>query len=154
MLRIIFRCNGGLNDPLGVRYSSIWLAKALPEDGQLISLEVSADNAKVCNSRSIVLYANNSSIFVTKIAQENIEYAKLGNKVKIIVGNAAETIKTLEPNPPFDIVFIDADKPGNLTYFLEGKRLVRKGGIIVRTFKKRVEILCPMPTIMFFIADC
>lgn len=38
----------------------------------------------------------------------------------------------MNPDPPFDLVFIDADKASNLQYFKEGKRLVRKGGVIVR----------------------
>ena len=45
-----------------------------------------------------------------------------------------ETIKTLEPNPPFDLAFIDADKPSNLAYFLEAKRLVKQNGVIVSSF--------------------
>ena len=49
----------------------------------------------------------------------------------MIVGSAADTLKTLRPEEPFDLAFIDADKPSNLTYFLQAKRLVRKGGVIV-----------------------
>lgn len=67
-----------------------------------------------------------------QVASENISSAGLIDKVEIKVGPAAETIKTLESTPPFDLVFIDADKPGNLTYFLEAKRLTRKGAVIVR----------------------
>lgn len=51
--------------------------------------------------------------------------------IDVIVGPAAETLPKLHPEQPFDIVFIDADKESNLTYYLEAKRLVRKGGIIV-----------------------
>lgn len=40
-------------------------------------------------------------------------------------------MKKLEPNPPFDFIFIDADKPSNTIYFAEAKRLVKKGGVIV-----------------------
>ncbi|CCL99130.1 uncharacterized protein FIBRA_01144 [Fibroporia radiculosa] len=92
-------------------YSTIWLARALPEDGKLISLELSPKHAEV--------------------ARGNIAYAGLNNKVEIIVGPAAESIKKLQPEPPFDFIFIDADKSGNLTYFLEAKRLVKKGGVII-----------------------
>ena len=57
----------------------------------------------------------------------------------MIVGPAAETLPTLQPTPdaPFDLAFIDADKPSNLTYFLHAKRLVRKGGIIVRILNSK-----------------
>lgn len=51
--------------------------------------------------------------------------------MKVIVGPAAESLKQLSPEPPFDFAFIDADKPGNLTYFIEAKRLVKSGGAIV-----------------------
>lgn len=47
------------------------------------------------------------------------------------MGPAAESLKTLEPNPPFDFVFIDADWQNMPTYFIEAKRLLRKGGIAV-----------------------
>lgn len=66
-----------------------------------------------------------------QVAKENFATAGVADKVTVIVGPAAETIKKLEPNPPFDFAFIDADKEGNLTYFTEAKRLVRSGGVIV-----------------------
>lgn len=68
----------------------------------------------------------------TQVAQENIDYAGLTSKVKIVVGPAAESLKQVPSEPKWDLIFIDADKPGNLTYVLEAKRLVRKGGVIVR----------------------
>ncbi|KAF9820219.1 hypothetical protein IEO21_01652 [Rhodonia placenta] len=92
-------------------FSTIWLARALPEDGELVTLELQPKHAEV--------------------AQGNIAHAGLASKVKIIVGPAAESITKLQPEPPFDFAFIDADKPGNLTYFLEAKRLVRKNGVII-----------------------
>ncbi|TDL27541.1 O-methyltransferase family 3 protein [Rickenella mellea] len=92
-------------------YSTIWLGRALPEDGHLTTLEISEAHAKV--------------------AEGNIANAGLTNKVTVKVGPAAETLKTLSPNPPFDLAFIDADKSGNLTYFLEAKRLLSKGGVII-----------------------
>lgn len=51
----------------------------------------------------------------------------------MLVGPAAETLQTLPSDEKFDFAFIDADKASNLTYFLQAKRLVRRGGIIVRT---------------------
>ncbi|RDX56860.1 O-methyltransferase family 3 protein [Lentinus brumalis] len=92
-------------------YSTIWLARALPEDGELVTFELSEKHAKV--------------------AQENIDYAGLTSKVKIVLGPAAESLKKLSSEPKWDLVFIDADKPSNLTYLLEAERLVRKGGVII-----------------------
>ncbi|OBZ75310.1 O-methyltransferase MdmC [Grifola frondosa] len=91
-------------------YSTIWLARALPANGKLITAELSEKHAAV--------------------AQSNLEYAGLASKVKIMVGPAADTLTCL-PEDTFDFVFIDADKPGNLTYFLEAKRLVKRGGVII-----------------------
>jgi len=92
-------------------YSTIWLGRALPDDGKLISLELDPAHAKV--------------------AGENIANAGLADKVEIIVGEAANTVVNLKPDPPFDLVFIDADKPNNTLYFRNAKRLVRKGGVII-----------------------
>ncbi|KAJ2922919.1 hypothetical protein H1R20_g14183, partial [Candolleomyces eurysporus] len=92
-------------------YSTIWLARALPDSGSLTTLELEEAHAK--------------------IARENLANAGLADKVDVIVGPAADTIKTLEPNPPYDLAFIDADKEGNLAYFTESKRLLRKGGVII-----------------------
>ncbi|KAH9842799.1 S-adenosyl-L-methionine-dependent methyltransferase [Rhodofomes roseus] len=93
-------------------YSSIWMGRALPEGGEIISLELSDHHAQV--------------------ARENVAKAGLGNVVKIIQGPAADSLKTLQPgDEPFDFVFIDADKDNNLTYLLEAKRLTRKGAVII-----------------------
>jgi len=92
-------------------YSTIWLARALPEDGKLVTLELNEHHAKV--------------------ATENIKNAGFADKVQVIVGPAAESLKKLSPEPPFDLAFIDADKEGNLTYFIEAKRLVKSGGAII-----------------------
>ena len=48
------------------------------------------------------------------------------------LGRAADTLKTLSPDEPFDLVFIDADKTSNPLYYKEARRLTRKGAIIVR----------------------
>ncbi|RPD66054.1 S-adenosyl-L-methionine-dependent methyltransferase [Lentinus tigrinus ALCF2SS1-7] len=92
-------------------YSTIWLSRALPDGGELVTFEISEKHAKV--------------------AQENIDYAGLTSKVKIVVGPAAESLKKVPSEPKWDLIFIDADKPSNLAYLLEGERLVRKGGVII-----------------------
>ncbi|KAF9453341.1 O-methyltransferase family 3 protein [Macrolepiota fuliginosa MF-IS2] len=92
-------------------YSTIWLARALPNDGKVVTLELSEKHAEA--------------------ATENIANAGLTSKVEVIVGRAVDTLATLDPSPPFDLVFIDADKPSNLEYFIHAKRLVRSGGIII-----------------------
>jgi len=92
-------------------YSTIWLARALPQGGKLTTLELNSKYAE--------------------IAGENIASAGLSDKVNIVLGSASESLKKIEPDPPFDLIFIDADKPSNLTYFEHAKRLVRKGGVII-----------------------
>lgn len=64
--------------------------------------------------------------------------------MKIIVGAAADSLKTLEPNPPFDFVFIDADSQSVVTYYKEAKRLTKSGGVIVSLsrFSGRVMLTC------------
>jgi predicted O-methyltransferase YrrM len=92
-------------------YSTIWLARALPEGGQLVTLEVDRKHALV--------------------AADNIERAGYANKVEIIVGPAKESLAKMGPQPPFDLVFIDADKQGNVAYVEEAIRLGRSGTLII-----------------------
>jgi len=93
-------------------YSTTWLARAVPEDGTVTTLEIDPK--------------------CVRVATENLTAVGLVHKVNIILGSAVETIETLSPTPaPFDLVFIDADKQGNATYFKHAKRLVRKGGVII-----------------------
>ncbi|TBU50690.1 S-adenosyl-L-methionine-dependent methyltransferase [Dichomitus squalens] len=92
-------------------YSAIWLARALPEDGKLTTLEIDEKHAKV--------------------AQENLDHAGLTSKVKIVLGPAIDTLKKIPTESQYDLAFIDADKESNLDYVLEAERLVRKGGIII-----------------------
>ncbi|TFY72992.1 hypothetical protein EVG20_g36 [Dentipellis fragilis] len=92
-------------------YSTIWLARALPEGGQLLTCELEEKHARV--------------------AQQNVTAAGVADKVKIAVGPAADTLVKQHPDIPYDLAFIDADKPNNLTYFIEAKRLVRSGGVII-----------------------
>ncbi|MEU3981686.1 O-methyltransferase [Streptomyces sp. NPDC026672] len=94
-------------------YSTIWLARALPEDGRLISLEYSAHNAEV--------------------ATRNIARAGLERVVEVRVGPALEALpKLADENPaPFDLVFVDADKANNPYYVEWALRLTRAGSLIV-----------------------
>ncbi|MFE4961428.1 O-methyltransferase [Streptomyces sp. NPDC056660] len=94
-------------------YSTIWLARALPEDGRLISLEYSARHAEV--------------------AVRNIARAGLERLVEVRVGPALESLpKLADENPaPFDLVFIDADKVNNPHYVEWALRLTRTGSLII-----------------------
>ncbi|NUR71424.1 MAG: O-methyltransferase [Hamadaea sp.] len=94
-------------------YSTIWLARALPEDGRLVTLEVDEHAATV--------------------AAANVERAGVGHLVDIRVGRALETLPQLEAEEagPFDLVFIDADKPSNPDYLEWSLKLTRPGSVIV-----------------------
>ncbi|TIA73425.1 hypothetical protein E3P77_01172 [Wallemia ichthyophaga] len=91
-------------------YSTIWLARALSHNGELISCECSSAFAQV--------------------ARSNVEYAKVAPKVDIRVGAALETISRLD-DIPFDFVFIDADKSNSPNYLAESVKRTRKGAMIV-----------------------
>ncbi|MGW3731301.1 O-methyltransferase [Streptomyces sp. NPDC000851] len=94
-------------------YSTIWLGRALPAEGRLISLEYSAKHAEV--------------------ATRNIARAGLDKLVEVRVGPALESLPQLadENPPPFDLVFIDADKANNAHYVEWALRLTRTGSLIV-----------------------
>jgi predicted O-methyltransferase YrrM len=94
-------------------YSTIWLARGLPDGGKLISLEVDPKHASV--------------------ARANLQEAGLGDRVEIRVGSALVTLPELiaQNVEPFDFVFIDADKEAYAEYFDFALRLTRRGGMIV-----------------------
>ncbi|MER7051428.1 MULTISPECIES: O-methyltransferase [unclassified Streptomyces] len=94
-------------------YSTIWLARALPADGRLVTLEYSARHAEV--------------------ATRNIARAGLDALVDVRVGPALESLPKLadERPPPFDLVFIDADKGNNPHYVEWALRLTATGSLIV-----------------------
>jgi caffeoyl-CoA O-methyltransferase len=94
-------------------YSTIWMAKALPEDGRLITLELDPHHAEV--------------------AGKNIDRAGLSSKVEIRVGKAIELLPQLvdEKAGPFDMIFIDADKPPYAVYFEWSLKLSRPGTLII-----------------------
>ena len=71
------------------------------------------------------------TLTIVKVALENLKVAGVADQVTVMIGPAAESLLKLSPEEPFDLVFIDADKASNSTYFSEAKRLVRKGGVIV-----------------------
>ncbi|MCY6488816.1 O-methyltransferase [Leptolyngbya sp. GGD] len=94
-------------------YSTIWLARSLPADGKLITLEANAKHAEV--------------------AQENIDRAGLTSVVEIRVGEALKTLPKLatEGQAPFDLVFIDADKANIPQYFQWALKLTQPGSVII-----------------------
>jgi predicted O-methyltransferase YrrM len=94
-------------------YSTIWLARALPEGGRLVTLEADPKHAEV--------------------ARANIAQAGLAGVVELRLGPALETLPRLEAEGlgPFDLVFIDADKPSTADYFVWAMRLTRRGSLIV-----------------------
>lgn len=90
-------------------YSTIWLARALPDDGKLITIELDSKYAEV--------------------AHKNIRKAKLQSKVDIRVGEALEVLDTIEGT--FDMIFMDAHKPSYTKYFEWALRHARPGTLIV-----------------------
>jgi len=94
-------------------YSTIWMARALPAGGRLVSLEIDPHHAEV--------------------ARRNIGRAGLGDVVEVRVGPAAQGLAALEASggEPFDLVFIDADKRSNPEYLGAALRMTRVGGVIV-----------------------
>lgn len=91
-------------------YSSIWMAKALPENGTLITLEYSEKHAEV--------------------ARKNIKLAGLDNKIKVLVGAALDTLPSLK-DQKFDFIFIDADKKNNPHYIKWAIELSNPGTVII-----------------------
>ncbi|HEY2735512.1 MAG TPA: O-methyltransferase, partial [Polyangiales bacterium] len=94
-------------------YSTIWLARALPADGRLITLELEPKHAEV--------------------ARANLARAGVANKAEVRLGRALDTLPLLaaEKREPFDLIFIDADKTSNADYFAWALRLSRPGTLIV-----------------------
>jgi len=94
-------------------YSTTWLARALPADGKLVTLEIDAKHAAV--------------------ARINLDRAGVGRLVEIRVGPAAESLRALieKREGPFDLVFVDADKPGYREYLDLSLQLSRPGTIVL-----------------------
>ena len=94
-------------------YSTVWLARALPANGRLITLELDAKFAAV--------------------ARANIARAGLADVVELRLGRALETLPQLaaEGRGPFDLIFIDADKASYPDYFKWALKLARRGSLII-----------------------
>lgn len=94
-------------------YSTIWLARALPDHGRLVTLELSSRHADV--------------------ARANIARAGLADRVTVHVGPAVTSLAQLAAKGagPFDLVFIDADKPSTADYYTWARQLTRPGALII-----------------------
>src|SRR6201981_2066797 len=94
-------------------YSTIWLARGLPAGGRLITLEFSPKHAE--------------------IARANIARAGLSDRIEIRIGAALDTLPKLQTEiaEPFDLIFIDADKPNNSEYLRWAIKLSRPGTLII-----------------------
>ena len=90
-------------------YSALTMAEVLPEDGQLITLDIDLE--------------------MKKVAQAFFDQSPHGRKISIVIGPALETISKLDGN--FDLVYIDADKENYLNYYDAVLPLIKTGGILV-----------------------
>lgn len=92
-------------------YSTIWLARGVGADGEVVTIEAEPDNAA--------------------IARASIDAAGVGERVDIRIGRAADVLPTLEGDAAFDLVFIDADKESNTIYLDWAARLTAPGALII-----------------------
>jgi caffeoyl-CoA O-methyltransferase len=92
-------------------YSTLWMARALPADGKLITVELNPLHAEA--------------------TRENIARAGLGDKVEVSQGDARKILPQLAGEAPFDLAFIDAEKAQYVDYFEQVMKLMRKGGLVI-----------------------
>ena len=94
-------------------YSTLWFARGLEEDGEIITLEYNEKHAEV--------------------AKENLTLAGVSDKITIIVGAATNSLEKLvqDQTPAFDLIFIDADKENNPAYLDYALQLATEGTIII-----------------------
>ncbi|MDT3330945.1 O-methyltransferase [Microbacterium aquilitoris] len=92
-------------------YSTIWLARALPAGGRVVTIEAEPHNAEV--------------------ARRNLARAGVADRVEVREGRGADVLPTLAGDEPFDLVFIDADKESNALYLDWAARLGRPGTVVV-----------------------
>ena len=92
-------------------YSSICIARGLAPGGRLLCCDVSEE--------------------WTSVAREHWERAGVADRIELVIAPAAETLSALPPDPPIDLAFIDADKPGYRTYYDLIVERLRPGGVVV-----------------------
>ncbi|WP_084038633.1 O-methyltransferase [Demequina sp. NBRC 110053] len=92
-------------------YSTLCLARALPPSGQVVTFEIDERHAAV--------------------ARASLDEAGVGHRVTIRVGPAIDNLVTLAYDEPFDLAFIDADKPHNVHYYEAAMTRMRPGGIVI-----------------------
>lgn len=92
-------------------YSTIWLARALPEGGRVVTIEAEERNAR--------------------IARDNLAGAGVADRVEVLIGRGLDVLPTLAGEEPFDLVFVDADKESNPGYLDWAARLGRPGTVVV-----------------------
>ena len=92
-------------------YSSLSVALALPDDGHIVACDVSEE--------------------WTSIARRHWSQAGLEDRIDLVIAPAAETLRALPADPPIDLAFIDADKPGYATYYEEIVPRLRPGGLVL-----------------------
>ena len=92
-------------------YSTIWMARGIPEDGTIITIEAEPR--------------------IAELARANLNRAGVGEKVEVRLGRAIDVLPTLDGGEPFDLVFIDADKESNTLYLDWAARLGRPGTVVV-----------------------
>ncbi|WBU51476.1 O-methyltransferase [Kosakonia pseudosacchari] len=92
-------------------YSTVWMARELPTGGELLTLEADPLHAA--------------------IARENLQFAGVAHLVTVAEGPALQTLENLGDRPPFDLIFIDADKPNNPNYLKWAMHYARPGTLII-----------------------
>lgn len=92
-------------------FSALCMAEALPDDGELVTCDIDPE--------------------ATRVARSFFDRSPHGRKIQIRLGDALETVRGLPEGPPFDLVFLDADKERYLDYYEATLPLLRKGGVIV-----------------------
>ena len=92
-------------------YSALCIARGLPEDGRLVCCDVSEE--------------------WTSIGRRYWERAGVGDRIDLRIGPARDTLLSLSGEPPFDLAFIDADKPGYVDYYEALLPLMRVGGLVL-----------------------
>jgi predicted O-methyltransferase YrrM len=110
-----------------VGYSTIWLARALPENGQVYTIEGNPDHYQ--------------------LAQNNFQKAGLQNKITSLLGRADKVLEELAEKAPFDMIFIDADKISYSKYLTWAEKNLKKNGLIVadNTFLSEAVYLDKIP---------